>query len=81
MPFEWPYYILIEGKLYIKTRNGNLQAFNKVPRFASPNEAEAWLVEHDLRGKVRRPEMICGTEEEKPKLRLVSNTPWWEGQL
>ena len=55
MSFEWPYYSLIEGKLYIKTRKGLVEAFRKSnhPHFATSNEAEAWLLEQGLRGSVR----------------------------
>jgi len=53
--FEWPYYSLVNGKLCIETRPGLVEAFHKSnpPRFADATEAEAWLVENDLRGNVR----------------------------
>lgn len=55
MKFDWPYYDLINGKLYIKTRQGLLEAFyvTPVPLFANSAEAEEWLKDNDHRGNVR----------------------------
>ena len=30
---------------------------------------------------VKREPVECGTEDEKPKLKLVSSKPWWKEQL
>ena len=48
MSFEWPYYTLANGKLYIATRRGMKEAFpDRHPgKFADAAEAEAWLDAH-----------------------------------
>jgi hypothetical protein len=57
MQFDWPYYDLINGRLYITQRPRGLPvaAFphSNPPRFANAAEAEAWLVAQDIRGNVR----------------------------
>ena len=58
----WPYYDLIDGKLYddrMVDRRGKRVAVSgtpdgkPVPYFGSVADAEAWLEANDLRGNVR----------------------------
>lgn len=57
MSFHWPYYTLLNGKLYLERagRRGLVEAFHntEVPHFASAADAEEWLVANDIRGNVR----------------------------
>ena len=55
MTFDWPYYDLINGLLYV--HGLPLLAFKDAPRFLDTVQAEAWLVEKDIRGSV------CGRED------------------
>jgi len=57
MHFDWPYYDLINGLLYVR-RGGRpnglpILAFKEAPRFTSAAEAEDWLIVNDIRGSVR----------------------------
>jgi hypothetical protein len=52
--FDWPYYILVNGKLYIRSHRGLVEAFhNNPPLFADAAEAEQWLIDNDIRGNVQ----------------------------
>ena len=56
MSAHWPYYILQNGKLYIRTPRQGLQLafFNSnPPLFEDAAEAEAWLEANDIRGSVQ----------------------------
>lgn len=62
MNFDWPYFDLVNGKLYdprMVDRKGNhIPLFSNVngkpaPHFANSAEAEQWLEDNDIRGSVR----------------------------
>lgn len=53
MSFRWPYYALHDGWLVDQNGKRCPQQVAPFPADFTSVEAEAWLVEHDIRGNVR----------------------------
>jgi hypothetical protein len=55
MPFEWPYFELVDGRLHYLNGRGQLRrvVLPESPVFKDAAEAEEWLKANGLRGNVR----------------------------
>jgi hypothetical protein len=52
MTHDYPNYLLLNGRLYLRTNKGLAEAFYNLPLFTCADEARWWLVSHNIRANV-----------------------------